>query len=113
MRQYGDERWGKRTGVKSGVSAERGETCGRAWRVAVAFARALGSGVCGLSKVGARLVFMCVCGVEWLRERRKTADTGYLLLSLHACQASGVCVSACVCTRVVSSRWCQSRQSWE
>ena len=47
MRQYGDERWGKRTGVKSGVSAERGETCGRAWRVAVAFARELGIGVCG------------------------------------------------------------------
>ena len=80
MRQYGDERWGKRTGVKSGVSAERGETCGRAWRVAVAFARALGSGVCGLEQGWCEIGFyVCVwSGVaEGRGGKRLTLGTYY------------------------------------
>ena len=61
----------------------------------------------------ARLCPFALRGVTWQsvarsrriqREMRKTADAGYLLLSLHACQSSGVCVSACVCFFGVSSR---------
>ena len=62
----------------------------------------------------ARLCPFALRGVTWQsvarsrriqRERRKTADAGYLLLSLHACQSSVVCVSACVCFLVVFQQY--------